>query len=112
MSVEDNFTMSDVDADGNVLTFSVIQDESGDTFWAYGHVDPEEFVEELNRWIVHTMGEDECIYSDLAELAQAAVCVDHLWACMDEDRDEIFHVREPSGTEADASTFPVTRLFL
>lgn len=107
MSVEDNFVMTDLDKDGNTLTFDVIEDESGDVYWGYGHVDPATFIAEINRWIVHTMGEEEAIYTDPDKLPSK---VDHLWAKYTSD--ERFELVEPTGTEADADTFPVTRLWL
>ena len=30
------------------------RDEDGGTYWAYGHVKPIEFIDEDNRWLVHT----------------------------------------------------------
>jgi len=110
-NIEDNFVTLDQDKDGNRVTFNLIEDESGDTYWGYGHVDPRTFIAELNRWIVHTLGEGEEIWSDPDELAKAGTSVDHLWARYREDG-EVFELVEPTMTEADASNFPVTRVWL
>lgn len=87
------------------VTFDLIEDESGDTWWGYGHVDPERFIAELNRWLDHTMGE-------AAQDFELDAKVDHLWAKLDDKYGEHFSLVEPTCTEADAHIFPVTRLFL
>lgn len=112
MSVEDSFRMSDLDKDGNVVVFDIVESEDGGTYWGYGHVEPEKFIAEVNRWIVHTMGEEERIYSDPEELAKAGAHVKHLWAACSSDKDELFTVPAAENLTPGPDTFPVTRLWL
>ena len=109
---EELFTTVDRDADGNVVTFGVVEDESGGTYWAFGHVDPAQFIAEVNRWLVHTVGEDEQVYSDPEQLARAGPHVDWLHARMNGPDDERFTLGLPVGRDSDADLFPVTRLQL
>lgn len=87
--------------DGEI--FSLIEDEGG-TIWGYGHVPQPEFVAEANRWILHTLGEDEKI--------RDATPVEHLWARVDENYDEFVLVNPHAQPELTKDAFPVTRLSL
>jgi hypothetical protein len=104
MDIEDNFVTTDKDHFGNPVRFEMMEDESGDIFWAYGHVDPVKFVGEINRWLMH-------VGMDIMALIVDHSGVEHLYARMDEDG-ERFQIHGPTMTEADAHMFPVTRLML
>ena len=86
--------------------FNMIEDESGDIFWGYGHRDGPEFIEEVNRWLVHACG--ACVPDDLFALSQP---VEHLYARMDDEDGERFTLVEINGLPGcDNDVFPVTRL--
>jgi hypothetical protein len=101
---EHHFVMADKDADGNKITFGVIEDESGDIYWGYGHVLPDEFTAEVNRWFVHTGS-----VTDPDDLVQVGTPVEHLWATLDDEHGERFTLVDPQEI---AEAFPVTRLML
>lgn len=106
-SIEHTFITTDMVPSGATgepvqITFNVIEDESGDIFWGHGHVDPDAFVYEINRWLVHvgaiTVPEDY-LYASTHK-------VEHFYAKItDEER---FTLTESDDDEA----FPVTRLML
>ncbi|MCV7255293.1 hypothetical protein H7J86_24320 [Mycobacterium hackensackense] len=101
---EHHFITQDVDSDGNQVTFSIIEDESGDTFWGYGHRDAGEFIEEINRWAVHAgeIDPDMAIPNDHR--------VDHLYAY---NHDGVhFKLVSPTDSLIPEDAFPVTRLWL
>lgn len=101
------FITGERSADGTVTTFSIIEDESGDIFWAHGHVPAAEFIGEINRWLTHTLDEDEVLRLDLP--------IDHLWAKLDDEHSERFTLVDKPwlGTKEQADqVFPVTRLLL
>ncbi|TQK29410.1 hypothetical protein FBY28_2413 [Arthrobacter sp. SLBN-53] len=103
----DAFVTHDQNADGTAITFAIVEDESGDVFWAHGHVPATEFIGEINRWLTHTLDEDEVLRLDLP--------IDHLWAKFDDEhRDRFKLVDKPwLGTKEQADqVFPVTRLLL
>lgn len=103
----DAFITRDTRSDGTVVTFNMIEDEAGDIFWAHGHVPAAEFIGEINRWLTHTVDEDEVLHLDLH--------VDHLWAKLDDEHPERFKLVDKPwlGTKEQAdSVFPVTRLLL
>lgn len=99
--VEDSFITRDIDK-----TFNMIEDESGDLFWGYGHRDGPEFIEEVNRWLIHACG--ATVPDDLFPSSER---VEHLWAKFDDQYREHFTLVEPTCTEADAHIFAVTRLW-
>lgn len=103
MNVADMFQLEDRSADGTTDIFTVIEDESGDTFWSYGHVSQEVFVAELNRWLTHTGCGENCI--------DDGYLVQHLWAIPDyPDHEDRFTV---AGITAETQgAFPVSRLML
>lgn len=86
--------------------FNMIEDASGDIFWGYGHRDPNAFVNEVMRWLQHVGVGPEPGEPHPSGLAEQSV--EHLWACMDDERGEHFKL---AGSE-DADAFPVTRLWL
>jgi hypothetical protein len=88
--------------------FNMIEDESGDIFWGYGHVPPGEFLAEVNRWAIHVGAVD-------SDHVMPDHKVEHLWARMDDQHGERFALVDKSwlGTkEAADDIFPVTRLML
>lgn len=87
------------------VKFNLIEDEDGSTWWGYGHVDPDEFIAELNRWLDHTMGEAEPDF-------ELDTRVDHLWARFTDEHLERFVIIDPTGPDGDAGFFPVTRAWL
>lgn len=98
---EHHFVTLDKDADGNDVRFGLIEDESGGTFWGYGHVAASEFVAEVNRWIRH------CGLADEELPNEAPTPVDHLWACVQDDNFRLIDHAEDA-----SDPFPVTRLRL
>lgn len=101
-TIEDLFVTCDIDQ-----KFNMIEDESGDIWWGYGHRDATEFTNEVNRWLIHACG--ATVPDDLFAVSQP---VEHLWARMNPKYDERFDIVESTGTEADAAVFPVTRLMV
>lgn len=106
-----NFVTTDNDsnAPGKLVEFKMIEDENGDVFWAYGHVDREEFIAEINRWLVH------CGVGSFDQIAAAEHKVDHLWAKYNDDNEERFKLVKDTGpmsTFLCVDAFPVTRLML
>lgn len=101
-TVEDLFITRGADR-----TFHMIEDESGDIWWGYGHRESAEFTDEVNRWLIR-----ECGVNHPDDLFAANQAVEHLWARMDDQCEERFILVEPTGTEADADVFPVTRLLI
>lgn len=87
--------------------FNLIEDEDGGTYWGYGHVEPQTFITEVNRWLTHCG-----LYND--DLAGPDTKVDHLWARYSPDTGEFHCVDKPwMGTkEAASDLFPVTRVWL
>lgn len=101
-NVEDNFVMIETDADNNPITFNTIEDESGDIFWGYGHQDADTFIDEINRWLVHTgaiTDPDDFLFPQHHK-------VEHRYAKM--TTDERFELTESD----DDGAFLVTRLML
>lgn len=108
MSVENNFVMTDQDFFGNPCRFEVIEDESGDIFWAYGHVDPVKFIAEVNRWLMH-------VRVDITALIVDITGVEHRHAFLENDDDEKFQILPQFNSaerRAEVRAFPVTRLIL
>lgn len=103
MSPEELLTTTDRDSAGNTVTFNMIEDESGDLFWTYGHGEPSEFAAEVNRWLTH-------LGMDGGGLLAPDSKVEHLWARMSKTDEERFDLYEPTGSESDAHMFPVSRL--
>jgi hypothetical protein len=88
-------------------TFNMIEDESGDIWWGYGHQNDAEFTDEVNRWLIR-----ECGVTHPDDLFAANKPVEHLWARMNGDDDERFTLAEPVMRQCDADLFPVTRLMI
>ena len=91
------------------VTFDLIEDESGDVWWGYGHVDPGDFIDEVNRWLEHCglTGDDFFVRADHR--------VDHLWAryvCDDHERFELVKDYGNDLLKKHADVFPVTRLWV
>jgi hypothetical protein len=104
---EHNFITRDKDAKSNPITFNMIEDESGDVFWGYGHQLDYAFIAEVNRWLSHVGIEDE----QLVDVRTDARSVRHLYAKMVNDEyGDRFKVCELD--EDDPEIFPVTRLML
>lgn len=98
---EHHFVTLDKDADGNDLRFGMIEDESGGTFWGYGHVTAREFIAEVNRWMRHVGIDDE----ELPD--EQTTPVTHLWACVEDDNFRLIdHAEDVS------DPIPLTRLWL
>lgn len=95
-TIEDRFVTQDIDK-----TFNMIEDENGEVFWGYGHRDGPEFIEEVNRWLIHACG-----VIDPDDLFASSQQVEHLWARFNDD--ERFDLVDPIGTGPDV--FQVTRL--
>ena len=94
--------------DGEV--FKMIEDESGDIWWGYGHRDGPEFIEEVNRWLIHACG--VTVPDDLFASSRQ---VEHLWVRMDDPDGERFTVVDKpwlGSKEAANELFPVTRLMI
>jgi hypothetical protein len=108
MSIEDQFHMSDKNEHGMIVTFDIIEDESGDTYWAYGHdITPERFTEELSRWLAHTTNETLSVHKD------TPLHLDRLWAQYNPNQAEYFSLTEPPACHpSDSEKFPVTRVML
>lgn len=98
---EHHFITKDKNEAGHMLTFNMIEDESGDVFWAYHHVEPREFIEEVNRWLKNCAVPEEQLIQPLID----GPAVKHLWARMIDD--ERFKICQ---WEAGGHIFPVTRL--
>lgn len=96
---EQTFITRDIDT-----TFNMIEDESGDVFWGYGHREGPEFIEEVNRWLIHACGVIDP--DDLFALSQP---VEHFWAAMEEPDGERFKLVP---ADSDPNVFPVTRLMI
>lgn len=101
MTIEATYEHHFVTNDGEI--FNLIEDEGG-TIWGYGHVPQPEFIAEANRWIVHTIGEDEKL--------RDTTPVEHLWARADERVDEFVLVNPDAYPELAKDAFPVTRVWL
>lgn len=86
--------------------FNMIEDESGDIFWGYGHREGPEFIAEVNRWLVHT----NAVSTVPDDLVPTSTRVDHLWATLENPGDECFALVEDPDEGDDV--FPVTRLWL
>lgn len=99
---EHHFVTLDKDGAGNTVTFKMIEDERGDIFWAYHHVPPRDFINEVNRYLANV---DETI--EPIEPMVDGPAVKHLWARMtDEERFEVVAWAD------DPEIFPVTRLMV
>jgi len=48
----------DFDTEDGDEKFFIMEEENGDGCFAYGHIDPVEFIAEVCRYLVHTIGED------------------------------------------------------
>jgi hypothetical protein len=106
VTVEHIFTMIEHDDLGQIVSFDVIEDEDGERFWGHGHVDPEEFIAEVNKWLVHVgaiTSPDDFLYASTHK-------VEHLWAKM--TTEERFELTKDLHEEDDDGVFPVTRLML
>jgi hypothetical protein len=89
-------------------TFKMIEDESGDIWWGYGHREAEEFTGEVNRWLMHACG-----VTDPDDLFPANQTVEHLWATLDDEDGEHFTlVDAPEAAFAGPEVFPITRLMI
>ncbi len=90
--------------------FNMIEDEWGDIWWGYGHREGPEFIEEVNRWLIHACGAK--VPDDLFAASEK---VEHLWATPEDPECERFKlVAKPwlrSKEDAD-KVFPVTRLMI
>lgn len=106
MSIEDNFVMIDRDGDGNKLTFNMIEDESGDVFWGYGHIDPATFIGEVNRWLIHIGADPEHVFSTGEDVGS----VERLWAKYENEDDERFKLVTARDLKVGETMFAVTRL--
>lgn len=82
------------------VRFNLIEDESGDIFWGYGHQEADEFTAEINRWWEHTGA-----VTAPEDLIQVGTPVEHLWA---HSYDDEFRLCDKDADDA----FPVTRLAL
>lgn len=106
---ERNFITHDKTPGGADVTFKMIEDESGGIYWGYGHRDGPEFIEEINRWLLH------CGAIDHLELVPVTTSIKHLWAKYENEGDEHFVLVKDHGSDAlkkVAGVFPVTRLWL
>lgn len=103
---EHHFVTRDKAPGDRDVTFNMIEDESGDTFWGYGHQEPGEFVNEVMRWLQHVGCGPEPGEPHPSGLAEQSV--EHLWASADDEHCERFSL---AGSE-DADAFPVTRPWL
>lgn len=90
---ERHFVTLDVSA-----RFAMIEDESGDVFWGYGHRDATEFITEVNRWLEH-MGVGSYALPD-------GTPIEHRWARLDNEHGDRFSLVDESADDA----FPVTRV--
>jgi hypothetical protein len=84
--------------------FNMIEDESGDVFWGYGHRDGREFIGEINRWLIHINAGTEPDY--LIPLNER---VEHLWASLEEPDGGRFRLVPACN---DPEVFPVTRFLI
>ena len=48
----------DFDTQDGDEKFSLMEDEDGDGYFSYGHVEPSAFIAELRRYLIHTIGQD------------------------------------------------------
>lgn len=90
--------------DGDV--FKMIQDESGDTFWGYGHREAAEFIDEINRWMIYTgdvTDPDDLFHPETNQ-------VDHMLAYNHDG--ERFAIVDPASSFIPEDAFPVTRLWI
>lgn len=99
------FITEDKTADGGDVTFNMIEDESGDIYWAYGHVDGDAFGDEVNRWWIHTG-----TVTDPDDLIQVGHRVEHMWAILNPNDEWRFILANVTADTMGA--FPVTRLML
>lgn len=100
LTYENHFITQDRDKDGNDVTFNLVEGKDGGVYWGYGHIDPEIFITELNRWLTHCGMDDE-------DLACPCTKVEHLWASADDEMSDFKLV-----DSEDAGAFPVTRVWL
>ncbi len=103
------FVTHDSTYEGDPISFNIIEDEDGDVFWGYGHQRAEEFLGEINRWLVHVGLDDP--ENELVSLAAHGRSVNHLWARMKDASDERFDLVKSVYDRLD-DCFPVTRLVL
>jgi hypothetical protein len=92
------------------MTLNMIEDERGDIFWGYGHREGPEFIDEVNRYLIH-----ECGVTVPDDLFAASTPVEHLWAKFDADDEYLEHFTLVNDYGNDtlkraADVFPVTRL--
>lgn len=106
-SLEDRFVTCDRDKHGQEVTFDLVEGEDGGVYWGYGHRSKGLFVAQVRRWQRHCGYAEE----DLVGLTEVRR-VEHLWARYDDQDEFHLYTYEPTGTEADADAFPVTRLWL
>lgn len=85
--------------------FNMIEDQSGDIFWGYGHRDGPDLIEEVNRWLIHV--NVATVPDDLIPLSAP---VEHLWARLDDEYGERFTLTKELHETDDDGIFPVTRL--
>jgi alkyl hydroperoxide reductase subunit AhpC len=102
VSCQEAFITTEHDQDGNTLTFNMIEDESGDVFWGYGHREADEFTAEVNRWFVYCG-----IVTDPDDLIQVSTPVEHLHVRWNDEYRDRFTIMENVN-----DAFPVTRLML
>lgn len=102
---EHHFVTQDRDADGNPLFFNLIEDESGDIWYGYGHVPPAEFVAEINRWLEHCG-----VFEDEWTSPVEADSVQHVYA-YNYDGERFKMVADLTG-DGLGETFPITRLWV
>lgn len=87
--------------------FNMIEDESGEIYWGYGHRDPGEFVAEVMRWLQHVGAGPEPGEPHPSGLMEHGV--EHLWASLEDPYGERFKLVPACN---DPEVFPVTRLML
>lgn len=102
---EKYFITQDKTRDGHDIEFRMIEDEGGDIFWGYGHREGPEFVEEVNRWLIHVNA--ATVPDDLFALNTR---VEHLYVTPVNPEFERF--RRVEADSGDAVVVPVTRLMI
>lgn len=98
------FVTHDSTYEGDPVSFDMIEDEDGATFWGYGHRDQLSFLGEVNRWLRHCGVDADELVGDVD-----AGSVTHHHALLADDSDERFSIFD---NDQDGHSFPVTRLVL
>ena len=102
-TLADTFVTFDRDKDGNDLRFEMIEDESGDVFWAYGHVPAPKLIDEVNAWFIHV----DVVTNSFDLLFPDTTKVTYHAADLDADNERFTITNTPG-----ADSLPVTRLVL